>query len=138
MYERENSFKQYVPKGKLTYVFFVKCSHLLQEACAAGQVEAGRLLITQGHANVQDRSQSNGWVPLHNAAMRGNIDCCELLLSYHASMHPRTVEGDTPRDLALRYGMHNVVEFLGKKFEFNGGNGFCQKSQCFGYHFGQN
>jgi len=84
----------------------------LQEACAADHVESARLLITQGHANVQDRSQSNGWVPLHDAAMRGSISCCQLLLSYHASMHPRTLEGDTPRDLALRYGKHDVVEFL--------------------------
>ena len=76
-------------------------------------------MIAQGHANVQDRSQSNGWVPLHNAAMQGSIDCCKLLLTYHASMHPRTVEGDTPRDLALRYGKHDVVEFLGEQSNFN-------------------
>ena len=31
-------------------------------------------------------------------------------------MHPRTLEGDTPRDLALRYGKHDVVEFLGRSF----------------------
>lgn len=89
-----------------------------QEACAAGHVEAARLLITQGHADVQDRSKSNGWVPLHEAAVRGTIDCCQLLLSFHASMHPRTIEGDTPRDLALRYGKHEVVEFLGKKYMY--------------------
>ena len=85
-----------------------------QEACAAGHVESARLLITQGHADVQERCQTNGWVPLHEAAMRGNIKCCHLLLSYHASMHPRTMEGDTPRDLALRYGRHDVVEYLGE------------------------
>ncbi|XP_065056009.1 tyrosine-protein kinase HTK16-like [Rhopilema esculentum] len=84
----------------------------LQEACAAGHVEAARLLITQGRADVQERSQSNGWVPLHEAALRGNIDCCHLLLSHHASMNPRTMEGDTPRDLALRYNRLEIVEFL--------------------------
>eukprot|EP00794_Sanderia_malayensis_P011308 gene11308-12490_t len=84
----------------------------LQEACAGGYVNCANILITQGHADVQERSLLNGWVPLHEAAMRGNIDCCNLLLSFHASMHPRTVEGDTPRDLALRYGKAEVAEFL--------------------------
>ena len=62
---------------------------------------------------MQERSATNGWVPLHEAAMRGHIDCVQLLLSYHASMHPRTLDGDTPRDLALRYGQSHVTEFLG-------------------------
>ena len=86
----------------------------MQEACAAGHVEAARVLITRGNADVQERSLTNGWVPLHEAAMRGNIDCCQLLLSFHASMHPRTIEGDTPRDLALRYGRQEIAEFMGK------------------------
>ncbi len=63
---------------------------------------------------MQERSLLNGWVPLHEAAMRGNVECCMLLLSFHASMHPRSIEGDTPRDLALRYGKTDVAECLGK------------------------
>ena len=43
-------------------------------------------------------------------------------------MHPRTLEGDTPRDLALRYGKHDVVEFLGRNFGFSLADIFCLKN----------
>ena len=49
--------------------------------------------------------------------MRGHLDCIHMLLHYKVSMYPRTHEGDTPRDLADRYGHLDIIEFYGKRFK---------------------
>lgn len=72
------------------------------------------MLISQGHADFHERSPSNGWVPLHDVSMRNFLDCVKVLLSFNASLHPRTLDGDTPRDLALRYNNYDIVDFFGK------------------------
>lgn len=79
----------------------------------AGHASALQILIMTGKADFHERNSQNGWVPLHEVCMRGFLDCVKVLLSFHASMHPRTLDGDTPRDLAIRYGHNEVVEFLG-------------------------
>ena len=57
-----------------------------------------------------------GWVALHEAAFRGHVDCCKMLLSLNAPLRPRTpspVE-DTPRELAMKYKQDKVISLLGK------------------------
>ena len=80
----------------------------------AGHAQTLRVLIMQGNADFHERNTLNGWVPLHEVCMRGFLDCVKILLSFQASMHPRTIDGDTPRDLAIRYGHTEVEEFLGE------------------------
>jgi len=53
------------------------------------------------------------WYLLHEVAMRGYLDCVKVLLSFNASLHPRTPEGDTPKDLAARFSHLNVEIFFG-------------------------
>ena len=55
-----------------------------------------------------------GWVALHEAAMRGNIESVKCLLQLNAPLRPRTPNEDTPRDIAVQYKQQAVVELLGK------------------------
>lgn len=84
----------------------------VQVVCFHNHASTLHLLITKGDADFLKRSPSNGWVPLHEAAMRGSLECVKVLLSFNASMYPRSLDGDTPRDLALQYENYNVVEFF--------------------------
>ena len=48
-------------------------------------MEAIRLLVEKGVADVQERNASTGWVALHESAFRGHVDCvkvCILLCVY--------------------------------------------------------
>ena len=49
---------------------------------------AQRLL--EGGANPMIRNQITGWVPLHEAAWNGNIDCAKILLQWDAPVMSRT------------------------------------------------
>ena len=83
-------------------------------ACQNGQSECTLLLIKSGNAGVQERNSKTDWVALHEAALRGHVDCCKVLLQFRAPLRPRTPDNDTPRELALRYKRNKVVELFGK------------------------
>ena len=85
-----------------------------QILCTNGYVSTLKLLIEEGDADIHERSPATFWVPLHEVALRGHLDCVKLLLSHNAAIHPRTVDGDTPKDLALRSGKDNIVEYFGE------------------------
>ena len=69
-------------------------------------------LVRKGKADLQDRSPVTGFVALHIAALRGHRDCLVVLLELGAPLHPRSLEGDTPRDLALRYDHLDIAEII--------------------------
>jgi hypothetical protein len=54
----------------------------------------------------------NGYTPLAYAAMRGSLPMIELLLRNGADATQATKEGDTPVELALRFGHAEVAEAL--------------------------
>lgn len=83
-----------------------------QDACLGGHASTCTVLIQQGKADLQDRSPSTGFVALHEAALGGFEECVRTLLEFGAPLHPRAIEGDTPRDLALRFGQMHVVELI--------------------------
>ena len=82
-------------------------------ACQCNQADCALVLIKEGKAGVQERNSKSEWVPLHEAAFRGHLDCCKVLLQYNAPLRPRTKDMETPRDLAMRYNKNVVVELLG-------------------------
>ena len=59
-----------------------------------------------------DLHHDNGYTPLAFAAMRGSLPMVEVLLRNGASAALTTREGDTPVELALRYGHAEVAEAL--------------------------
>lgn len=54
----------------------------------------------------------NGYTPLAYAAMRGSLPMIELLLRNGADATQATKEGDTPVELALRFGHAEVADSL--------------------------
>jgi hypothetical protein len=54
----------------------------------------------------------NGYSPLAYAAMRGSLPMVELLMRNGADPTQATIEGDTPVELALRFGHAEVADAL--------------------------
>ncbi|XP_048488932.1 tyrosine-protein kinase HTK16 isoform X1 [Plutella xylostella] len=84
----------------------------LHYTCQNNLPSTTELLVTRGHANYQMRHAPTGQVPLHDAAMRGHIDCIKVLLKLRAPSHPRTLAKDTPADLAKHYGHMDCYQLL--------------------------
>jgi ankyrin repeat protein len=61
----------------------------------------------------------NGYTPLAYAAMKGSVPMVELLLRNGASAALTTREGDTPVELALRFGHADAADLL-KRARQNG------------------
>jgi len=57
-------------------------------------------------------AHDNGYTPLAYAAMKGSVPMVELLLRNGASAAQVTKEGDTPVELALRFGHADVADVL--------------------------
>ena len=57
-------------------------------------------------------AHDNGYTPLAYAAMKGSSPMVELLLRNGASVMLPTKEGDTPVELALRFGHGDVADLL--------------------------
>ena len=73
-------------------------------------------IVVRRSSALQERSFSDGYVALHIAAMRGHKDCVEILLKAGAPPHPRTRDGDTPKDLAKDNGFYDLAKYLGEYF----------------------
>ncbi|XP_064455159.1 tyrosine-protein kinase HTK16-like isoform X2 [Ornithodoros turicata] len=69
------------------------------------------ILLNVG-ADVQAREVATGRVPMHEAAENGCLDVIKVLLSFGAAARPRTLEDETPLDLALRGGHKECAHFL--------------------------
>jgi len=84
----------------------------LHYACAMGQAKLTRILLKKGRANPTIRNELTQWVPLHEAAYKGHLDCVANLLDSQAPSKPRTPKNETPADLARAAGHQEVASFL--------------------------
>jgi ankyrin repeat protein len=62
---------------------------------------------------------SIGWVPLHDAASRGNISVVSELLALNAPVKPRSNDGETPAQLAAAVGYPECEEILSALLHFD-------------------
>jgi hypothetical protein len=74
-------------------------------------VYAQKVLSMNFDPNLQ---HDNGYTPLGYAAMKGSVPMVELLLRNGASASIPTKEGDTPVELALRFGHSDAADVLRK------------------------
>jgi uncharacterized protein len=72
-------------------------------------VYAQKVLAMNFDANLH---HDNGYTPLAYAAMKGSVPMVELLLRSGAEAALTTKEGDTPVELALRFGHSDVADLL--------------------------
>jgi len=86
----------------------------LHYACQADRPYSVRTLLEKGGANPTIRNELTQWVPLHEAAWKGNLECISVLLEFSAPTKPRTPKNETPADLARAAGHQEVAVFLDK------------------------
>ncbi|KAL8623946.1 hypothetical protein ACOMHN_047166 [Nucella lapillus] len=82
----------------------------LHRACVGEQPSTVRLLIKVGHCDPQVRCPQTGMVPLHEAAMRGSVECVKALLDLHVTPYPRNDNRETPVDVAEKYRRLDVMQ----------------------------
>jgi ankyrin repeat protein len=59
-----------------------------------------------------NRTENDGWTALHFAASQGNVETARLLIENNANPVQRTVNGKTPRDIAIDENRSEILEFL--------------------------
>lgn len=84
----------------------------LHYACRNNKASTARILVDMGGANIQIRHTETGHVPLHEAASNGHVDVVTVLLSLNAPANPRTVNDETPADLAQLNGFIHCARML--------------------------
>jgi uncharacterized protein len=83
----------------------------LHAAAAGGQTSLVELLLKNG-ANANATQEGGDWTALHSAAQNGNREMVEVLVANGAHVNARAANGQSPLDLALSRGHHEVAEFL--------------------------
>lgn len=70
-------------------------------------------MLIDAQAFVDARNILTGRVPIHEAASTGNLEVVKKLLELGVPHLPRSIEGETPAQLARKGGHTATAEFLG-------------------------
>jgi ankyrin repeat domain-containing protein 42 len=81
-------------------------------AAYKGDLQALQSLITKGIAGINDRDDTNS-TPAHKAAGSGHVECLRWLMEMGADMSLLNEAGETPREVAKRYGQLGCISLLG-------------------------
>ena len=84
----------------------------LAHAAATGDVDRIHKMVTAENANDKDmihNKDSNGWLPIHEAARGGHLDVVQLLVDFGADVNERTNfgEGSSVMELVLNNHGHD-------------------------------
>ncbi|CAF3704468.1 unnamed protein product [Adineta steineri] len=77
-----------------------------------GDLDHIKLLVEQGVVNINERDERGGTLA-HKAAGQGHIDILRWLIDMGASMDLTTQSGETPKDVARRFGQLACLKILG-------------------------
>lgn len=77
-----------------------------------GDLEHVKLLVEQGVVNINERDE-RGATLAHKAAGQGHIEVLRWLMENGASMDLTTQSGETPKDVARRFGQLACLKLLG-------------------------
>ncbi|CAF1236174.1 unnamed protein product [Rotaria sp. Silwood1] len=77
-----------------------------------GDLEHVKLLVEQGVVNINERDE-RGATLAHKAAGQGHIDILRWLIEMGASMDLTTQSGETPKDVARRFGQLGCLKLIG-------------------------
>jgi len=86
-------------------------------AAAQGKAEALEALAKAG-ADLQKPESEMGWTPAHAAAYHGHVDELRVLIQAGVDLNAKSIEGDTPADLADRESeeaLQLILEAGGKR-----------------------
>lgn len=86
-----------------------------------GDLEHVKLLIEQGVVNINERDE-RGATLAHKAAGQGHIHVLQWLIEMGASMDLTTQSGETPKDVARRFGQLACLKLIGGGAEKVDGN----------------
>ena len=64
---------------------------------------------------VVDGADKDGWTALHRAAIKGSLDVVDILVDNGAKLDAKTKKGETPAELATRYGHQAIVDAIAAK-----------------------
>jgi tyrosine-protein kinase len=84
----------------------------LFQAAAGNRPSTLLILISEGHADFEERNYTNHWVPLHEAAFHNSTACVQVLLDCGAPCRPRTDQGKTPLELAEEVKSEESISLL--------------------------
>jgi ankyrin repeat protein len=107
----------------------------LQSAVYGLRLDVARLLVSKGATSnifldtaigrferIQQRVQRNlkivnntgvgGWTLLHHAAVAGQYEIADFLISKNANINAETIKGETPLHLAVSRGREKIVKLL--------------------------
>lgn len=77
-----------------------------------GNLHLLSMLISEGHCHI-NQSDPLGCSPAHKASSNGHRDCLQWLIDHGANVAMVNNAGESPKDLAKRYGHHNCIDLLG-------------------------
>jgi len=77
-----------------------------------GDLEHVKLLVEQGVVNINERDE-RGSTLAHKAAGQGHIEVLRWLMENGATMDLTTQSGETPKDVARRFGQLACLKILG-------------------------
>ena len=94
----------------------------LHTACYYGNAEAVKILLDHNKNIVNYQSDNDGWTPLDDAVLKGNIQIVKLLIEYGADPRVPNFKDETPIDMATKFGKGEIVKLLrdqDKKLHWN-------------------
>ena len=83
---------------------------LFPTAAARGALEVVKLFVPLIN-NVNVTEDVTSWTAMHAAALNGRIEIIKFLAPLMDEFNSRDVNGNTPLDLAIRNGHHEVQNF---------------------------